>query len=101
MGTCSSPHSKTLAGSLAWHSVREVLDCGCPLPLCFAATRVTQVENAAVANSRGGEGRMGELRALVWSWGRGRRGRGRGCNRTLDARVGCCVFGVGADWMVG
>src|SRR5437870_2625251 len=27
------PHSKTLARLLACHSVREVLECGCPLPL--------------------------------------------------------------------
>jgi TolB-like protein len=28
------PQSKTLARSLTCHSVREVVECGCPLPLC-------------------------------------------------------------------
>jgi hypothetical protein len=27
------PHSKTLSRRIARHSFREVLECGCPLPL--------------------------------------------------------------------
>jgi hypothetical protein len=34
------PHSKTLARFLARHSVREVLECGCPLPLYFDGAKL-------------------------------------------------------------
>jgi hypothetical protein len=29
------PHSKTLSRRIARPSFREVLECGCPLPLCI------------------------------------------------------------------
>src|SRR5215831_15077996 len=33
------PHSKTLARRIARHSFREVLECGCPLPLSSLRAR--------------------------------------------------------------
>jgi hypothetical protein len=34
------PHSKTLARFPARYLIREVLECGCPLPLYIDATRM-------------------------------------------------------------
>jgi hypothetical protein len=36
------PHSKTLPRRITRYSFREVLECGCPLPLFFAAVRTSR-----------------------------------------------------------
>jgi len=43
------PHSKTLARCLAHYSVREVLECGCPLPLSAGFDDLSSLSNGAAA----------------------------------------------------
>jgi hypothetical protein len=38
-------YSKTLAHSLEGHSIREVLECGCPLPLFSVAATPRELNN--------------------------------------------------------
>src|SRR5262249_42642708 len=41
------PHSKTLTRRIARHSLREVLECGCPLPLSLLASALLRVATSA------------------------------------------------------